>query len=498
MILQIVLINRGRRNIDSCKRFVAFVFTLIIFINVLVFSNIQVFAHDSILDVDYDNCILNEEADGIDETWYVLNNSSVCRHISHELCTIKYYFANSIEGSTYTWTTDVSAFVAQEIKNAYAESMKKWNNVYFYSYNGSGDLVKHKIINIVEGTEKDHNLIIYPVSGKFYIAATNSVGTENEIEIGNITHKHYSQWKMEVNIDYFYVHDGYSLEYIDVVREKTGAHEFGHILGLRDVDYDIFNWHHHELLMGYGSPMETRTTDITYKDIAGVAITRGFHTDSDHKWLNCGLQSNGNYKLVCSICNGVKSVASLSGYTYKTYGACGNNHTLSSGNMMAVASYGTKDYYKCEYCRYVTPFDSNVTQNYTKTYYNSSLHKCVNNVNGLEYTFYEEHMRDTYVYVDKYNHIRKCSCGTDAQTEKHTISASDVTGGGNFATCMGCGYLLDLRDDYYNSIASITQVSINGSYVLPSGILVLVDEDIQAYLDGMLVFYHPDNIPTTQ
>ena len=63
---------------------------------------------------------------------------------------------------------------------------------------------------------------------------------------------------------------------------------------------------------------------------------------------------------------------------------------------------------------------------------------------------------------------------------------------------MECGYFLDLRDDHFNSIASITQVSINGSYILPSGIVVLVDEDIQAYLDGTLVFYHPDNIPTTQ
>ena len=58
--------------------------------------------------------------------------------------------------------------------------------------------------------------------------------------------------------------------------------------------------------------------------------------------------------------------------------------------------------------------------------------------------------------------------------------------------------ILDLRDDDYNTIASIMQVSVNGSYILPSGIVVLVDEDVQAYLDGNLVFYHPDNIPTTQ
>ena len=44
----------------------------------------------------------------------------------------------------------------------------------------------------------------------------------------------------------------------------------------------------------------------------------------------------------------------------------------------------------------------------------------------------------------------------------------------------------------------IPKVSVNGSYILSSGIVVLVDEDLQAYIDGTLVFYRPDDIPTTQ
>ena len=100
--------------------------------------------------------------------------------------------------------------------------------------------------------------------------------------------------------------------------------------------------------------------------------------------------------------------------------------------------------------------------------------------------------------MDKDYHRSTCSCGKAFQSERHTISPSDVVSGNYFAPCMECGYFLDLRDDYYNSIASITRVSINGSYILPSGIVVLVDEDVQAYLDGTLAFYHPDNIPTTQ
>lgn len=64
-----------------------------------------------------------------------------------------------------------------------------------------------------------------------------------------------------------------------------------------------------------------------------------------------GVQSNGKYKLLCSICSGVERVSSLGGYTYKTYGVCGNNQNLFDGNMIAVASYGAKDCYNCECCR---------------------------------------------------------------------------------------------------------------------------------------------------
>ena len=267
--------------------------------------------------------------------WYALDRYSECYHISHDEFTIKYYFADADEGSTYTWNTDVSTIVAQEIKYRYAKSMKKWNDVYFYSYNSDGTLVKNKVINIVEGTELDHNLTIYPVEGKNYIAETRRVGDSSVIENSTIIHSHYSEWEMRINIGCFYVHDSYDEAYINLVKERTGAHELGHVLGLRDVDSNnlcnanTVTQHHHELLMGYGSPLVDRSVNITYKDIAGVAITRGFHTDNDHKWLNCGIQSNGKYKLLCSICNGVKYLDDIDAYTYDTYNACSSNHTIS-------------------------------------------------------------------------------------------------------------------------------------------------------------------------
>ena len=48
------------------------------------------------------------------------------------------------------------------------------------------------------------------------------------------------------------------------------------------------------------------------------------------------------------------------------------------------------------------------------------------------------------------------------------------------------------------SSMSITQVSVNGSYIRSDGIVVLVDEDIEAYLAGTLQFYHSENVHVTQ
>jgi hypothetical protein len=45
---------------------------------------------------------------------------------------------------------------------------------------------------------------------------------------------------------------------------------------------------------------------------------------------------------------------------------------------------------------------------------------------------------------------------------------------------------------------SIDKVSANGSYILPDGTIMLVEEDIEAYFNGTLVFYDKDNVPQTQ
>ena len=83
------------------------------------------------------------------------------------------------------------------------------------------------------------------------------------------------------------------------------------------------------------------------------------------------------------------------------------------------------------------------------------------------------------------------------QTEGHFVYADEIVGG-RYATCGGCNRELDLTVDLPTIIMSATQVSVNGSYILPNGIVVLVDEDVEAYLAGTLQFYHPDDLPVTE
>ena len=492
------------------KRLIALVLALVIIVNFSMFGAITAFAHNAMLDVEYDSCIENPDSDGIDEMWYVLDKNSECKHISHNESTIKYYIADSHPASTYTWATDTSDAVAQEIKSALADSMEKWNNVYFYSYNSDGTITKKKIVNVVEGTETDHNLLVYPVILLgINIADVSPLVDEESIESGAIRHNHYSKWMMRVEVEHFYVNDKYDEEYVNTVRERTGAHEIGHILGLRDIDSsnlchaDAEAQHHHELLMGYGSPLENRSFNITYKDIAGVAITRGFHNDSDHKWLNCGLQDDGKFKIICSICNGVKLVDSLAGYSFDTYGACGGNHNLSDGNMMAVASYGTNDYYKCKYCRYVAPFSSNVAQDYDVVYHSEVSHKYVNTVDGLEYSFYEQHTvknnectkcgehihsySDHYIWQTEGLHMAYCGCG-EYSMKSHVVLPGAFPKPDGYAICMLCRGRVFIGQ--LNSITSGLAHTDNGSFILTNGIIVLVDEDVQAYFSGTLEFYY--------
>ena len=507
------------------------IFVLVLIIVLICNSNLSVWAHRNMLETEYDYCsgpVYNGgevvPTDGEDETWYWLEWYGREYHISHNVTTIKYVFADS---ATCGWTTYLSPEDAEEIKTAYANSMKKWNDIYYYSYDENGNRIAQKIINIEEGNLSDYNLIIYPtLNDEFYAMTTYQPQDDALVEINsqNVSHYHYDKWEMYVSIFYFLdIYDSSS-----TIKERTGEHELGHVLGLSDVDSccsakELID-HHEEILMGYGEG--NRSTYAKYKDIAGVSITRGFHTDSDHVWM---LRTNddGTMDVICAQCNGVRKNISLTdgkyeGKTVNAYKSC-VHHGGTNQKMLLVATDGVRDFYKCQYCRYI--LQTAHTQHYYDgaSYVDGDSHNkvCVicnySNITNHDYVYTyinaDEHHRacgtcncsstETHQYTEykkhtSTHHINMCKCGqTGTIISPHVVIQSEVVN--NIGFCKYCGARVMLGSDFGQvEPMFITKVTINGSYILPNGIIVLVDEDIEEYENGMLVWYDKDQLPQIQ
>ena len=111
------------------------------------------------------------------------------------------------------------------------------------------------------------------------------------------------------------------------------------------------------------------------------------------------------------------------------------------------------------------------------------------------------HVYTTHERYSSTHHIEACECGAiGTVTGPHVISAAEA--GLRMAFCMLCGQrvLVDntiIQVPGTNNLITMPR-SANGSYILPNGIIVLVDEDVEAYFAGTLVFYEGENVPVTE
>ena len=116
--------------------------------------------------------------------------------------------------------------------------------------------------------------------------------------------------------------------------------------------------------MGYGVTSE-RVTHITYKDIAGVSITRGFHTDDHHLWMfreNENEETNeiDSIDAICALCNGVRYDIDLDCEEYSSlyddgyiFNQSCTHYQGTNEEMILVATDGERNFFKCRYCRYI-------------------------------------------------------------------------------------------------------------------------------------------------
>ena len=132
------------------------------------------------------------------------------------------------------------------------------------------------------------------------------------------------------------------------------------------------------------------------------------------------------------------------------------------------------------------------TYNHTHTFIDTAENWITNSEDGNLYvkcetcpeTRLHTHSYDSYWAFKNNRHRAICDCG-DYKTEMHVVRSTDLT------RCFLCGGLVD-GDHIIIWANRPLQYSVNGSYIRADGIIVLVDEDIEAYLNGTLEFY-PQN-----
>ena len=99
-----------------------------------------------------------------------------------------------------------------------------------------------------------------------------------------------------------------------------------------------------------------------------------------------------------------------------------------------------------------------------------------------------------YIWKSDTSHRALCICGNRVDGP-HVISTNDLSGG--YATCLLCGGRASFGVSWGNSTSALPCTE-NGSFILPNGIIVLADEDMEAYFCGTLEFIYPDDNLVTE
>lgn len=98
---------------------------------------------------------------------------------------------------------------------------------------------------------------------------------------------------------------------------------------------------------------------------------------------------------------------------------------------------------------------------------------------------------DPYTWINYTQHKATCGCGATTQ-QGHAVSSSggSLLGiGTRYKTCLLCGGSAEIGFVQLNATSvEVQYVTDNGSYILPNGVIVLVDEDIEAYMNQTLIF----------
>lgn len=178
----------------------------------------------------------------------------------------------------------------------------------------------------------------------------------------------------------------------------------------------------------------------------------------------CTSLNDTNHKITCELCE-YSSIVSHNNlyYSYNqiehTLKCNDCNHIIHENHNLTYSNSTNTNHYEMCNCGY----SNTITHSYTYTRYNTSSHKT------------------------------NCLCGYEI-IEPHVIRITDL--GASIKYCKYCNALIS--DAGFGEVGGLAvtpiKVSKNGSYILPSGIIVLVDEDIEAYENKSLVFHYNSQV----
>ena len=182
-----------------------------------------------------------------------------------------------------------------------------------------------------------------------------------------------------------------------------------------------------------------------------------------------------------------------------------HSHSKNYGVTTITSNIPSTEYYCYDHCNIITYINKGGEHTYNNSYstHSSDQHKayceCGEYILQDHLLFKESACCSlcgephTHDYSDHYAretsraHRSYCACGA-SMLSAHVVSGS--SGGAlGIKLCIFCGEIVTAGQ----SIMSTTHLphTENGSYIMPNGIIVLMDEDIEAYLDGTLEFIYP-------
>ena len=167
-------------------------------------------------------------------------------------------------------------------------------------------------------------------------------------------------------------------------------------------------------------------------------------------------------------------------------GVCG-----TSNQVVVRSKWGAYGLYEHngDYCPYVSKYsDSSIDPaEYVKYYRRHPGHNYIDHycVCGAYSSVHDYHA--PYTWKSYTLHLASCGCGTKKEVPHVVSSDAYQNHKDRYVSCLLCGGQAEIGFVPINSI-TIKYVSENGSFILPNGVIVLVDEDIEDYLNGNLEF----------